>query len=68
MLHIATVLDMYNKKSVIVMSALRVSPQVAPVNVSPWRGVCLRGYINEKNTAFLLCFLVAGPRIELGTS
>ena len=31
-------------------------------------GVMSFGYINEKNTAFLLCFLVAGPRIELGTS
>ena len=33
----------------------------------PLRGMA-RGYINEKNTAFLLCFLVAGPRIELGIS
>ena len=35
---------------------------VWPLWGMPW------GYINEKNTAFLLCFLVAGPRIELGTS
>ena len=35
---------------------------VWPLWGMPW------GYINEKNTAFRLCFLVAGPRIELGTS
>ena len=31
-------------------------------------GQCLEGSINEKKHSNLLYFLVAGPRIELGTS
>ena len=44
----------------------KLSVAVAAMSV-PLRGDVFRVY-KRKNTAFLLCFLVAGPRIELGTS